>query len=265
MTKRNRFKKSVLVQGATFSVVAGALSLGLSSVAKAVTVTPTTFAEFEQASSATNSNLFQYLETGIAGSGGSAQLTATSIPVNFSFESIATMPADLQGPQSATLTLTSSTATGMTIPFTGFGDEQFGTTNTLTITRNTGALEGNNLKTNLLTMTFTGQLFGVLNGFTSQLTGQTTNGNTVSYTSDFLNFPASPVADYQLGFTSWDSTGGGGLQQDTTSNFFKAATASGTGSFDVGPNVTVVPEPMTGTLVLTGLGMMFLRRRNRSV
>jgi len=265
--KRKTLTHARLSKGAAMGAIAGAL--WAASSAKAA---PVTFAEYEQNNSTTNANLFNYTEAGIAGTGGAATLTAVSIPVTFSYESLPGLPADLQGPQAATLTLTSATAQGVfTIPIGGvtIGQELFNVPagDTLTITRNTPAAEGGGTRKDLLTMSnFTGELSGPIGGFTSDLSGQTSLGFSMSYASDFLDFTNSTVRDYSLGYTSWTSTiDGTGLTTDSTSGFYKTATAAGTGSFDAGAGPTVtVPEPATTILGLAGVGILFLRRRNKA-
>ena len=85
-------------------------------------------------------------------------------------------PADLQGPQNATATLTSSSTSDVATGFSDSIDDQqiMGNgemTDVLAITRDTPAAEGSGSRTNLLTMTFTGQLFGEIGGLTPQLSG----------------------------------------------------------------------------------------------
>ncbi len=223
-----------------------------------------TFAQYEEAVSTSNANLFTYTETGTSSTGGTAKLTSVSIPVTFSFESLPGLPADLQGPQAATLTLTTSTSaavTNATAPAVAQQPFNLVGSDTLTITRNTPAAEGTGPKTNLLTMTFTGTLNAQDGGGTAQLTGQTALGFAVNYSSNFVTFNSPTVQDYSLNFTSWTTTAdSGGVEFDSTSNFFKTATAAGTGSFDT--NSVSVPEPVSAALVLGSLGLLVRRRRS---
>jgi hypothetical protein len=222
-----------------------------------------TFAHYEEALSTSGASLFTYTETGTSGSGGTAKLTAVSVPVTFSFESLPGLPADLQGPQAATLTLTTSTGapvTNATAPAVSQEPFNLVGSDTLTITRNTAAGEGTGPKTNLLTMTFTGTLNAQDGGGTAQLTGQTALGFAVNYSSNFLTFTNPTVQDYSLNFTSWITTAdNGAVEFDSVSNFFKTATAAGTGSFDT--NVVAVPEPISAALILSSLGLLSRRRR----
>lgn len=253
------------------ALLALAVLLGLSASIQAA---PVTFADFDQSNStgSANDNLFSYTESGVAGSGGTATLSATSIPVTFYYSSVSGLPAALDGPQAATLTLTNVTTNQAvtTEPFgaTTFAEDVFpafpGTTvtDTLTLTRTTPF----NGLSNLLTLTFTGELLAGLNGYTAQLTGQTASpfNDTVSYSSSFLNFGSPTAADYSLSFTSWTTTAdGNGVEQDTASSLLKSATAAGTGNFDVQSAPTVssnVPEP-AATAVGAICGVMMLKRR----
>jgi hypothetical protein len=132
------------------------------------------------------------------------------------------------------------------------------TLDTLTITRNTPAAEGMGTQTNLLTVNFTGELLAGLGGDTAQLTGQTALGDTVNYSSDFVNLSAHP-ADFSLGFTSWTALGdGAGVEYNSSTGFLNPSTAAGTGSFDI----SAVPEPTVGAILGAGvIGMMAKRRR----
>jgi hypothetical protein len=223
---------------------------------------PSTFAQFqESAASGTGAGLFFYLDNGasngaeLVSDGNSA--AGSSIPVTFDFQSgIGNLPADLQGPQAATLTLTSSTLAPVQTSGNLAAQAISGSgplTDILTITRDSAAAEGYGSRTNLLTLTFTGQLLGTLGGTTPQFSGNTALGDTVSYASDFMTFASGPQ-DYALAFSSWVTAADGtGLELNTDGNF-SSATAAATGTFD--STVTVVPEagPMAmGLVVLLAL------------
>ena len=178
------------------------------------------------------------------------------------------LPADLQGIQDATVSLTTSTIDPVTTAFSGMlGVQSFDGSGTvvdvLKITRTTPAAEGNGTRTNLLTMTFTDDLLGVIGGRTPQLSGNAPP-DTVTYSSDFLNFNNGGEQNYSLTFSSWASTGdGGGLELSSTpgDDFFASATAAGTGTFD---GQVSIPEPASGTLALIGLGALARVRRSRT-
>jgi MYXO-CTERM domain-containing protein len=164
--------------------------------------------------------------------------------------------------------LTTSTGQAVTQAFSNtFGQELYNLTagESLTLTRTSAASEGTGTRTILLKMTaFTGQLDGALGAHAAVLTGSTATGDSIVYTSDFLDFTNTTARDYSLNFTSWNSSDTSGLGVDPVSNFYKNATAAGTGSFDAGPTIVVVPEPVTTAFAATGLGLLFLRRRPRS-
>jgi hypothetical protein len=188
------------------------------SAANAIYFYTQTFAQFELA----NEYEFLYQDNG---TGNAAQLMtyagtpSNSIPITFTYLGLGTsLPADLQGPQAAMLTLTCSTDSPVTELGNGFAEEPFPTqaNDTLIITRDTPAGGGTNLLyypatvngpgtsgTNLLTMTFTGDLIGKIGGETAQLAGDAQNGDTVSFSSDFLPGFDLQVGNYSLNFTSW--------------------------------------------------------------
>lgn len=244
---------------------AAVLVLGMGSAAKAAAV-PVTFAQVIESSLATNPNAFSYVNSGTL-SGGST-LTATSVPVSFTFENVlGTLPTDLTGVQTALLTLTSSSTS---VASTGFGgvvaNQSFPTTDTLTITRTTPAAEGNNAKTNLLTVTFSGaNLMGYIGGTTPELSADTLLGGTVTYSSDFVNFNSGTQNDFSLAFSSWDPTGsttGLGIASD---GYYNSATAAAAGTFDNLGSSTVIPEPSGLYTELAGglLLFAFCGRRSR--
>jgi hypothetical protein len=233
---------------------------------------PVTFAQVIEATggTTTNPNAFTYTNSGTTAGG--STLTAVSVPVDFTFENIGgTLPADLTGPQTAILTLTASSTSAATTSFGGAVDNQaFPTpTDTLTITRTTPAAEGNNGRTNLLTVTFSGaNLMGYVGGTTPQLSADsalTTNPATVTYSSDFINLAASTQNDFALAFSSWDPTGsttGLGIASD---GYYNSATAAAAGTFDEAGVSTVIPEPSGLYTELAGglLLFAFCGRRSR--
>jgi PEP-CTERM motif len=259
--------------------VAVGASIGLVGLAFAPTahaaITPVTFAQFEQAGASSNS--FAYVDNGgltpgtglPGGSTPDAQFLTSgagglgaAIPVTFQYLSLASLPADLQGPLSATLALTSAT-TSPVIPLGGVIDDQNITgdgsiTDTLSITLDSPAAEGSGSKTNLLTVVFTGQLVGEGGSRTPQLSGNTALGDSVTFSSDFLTFDAAQARDFSLTFTSW-TTGAdsGGLEVDPLDSFYQSATAAGTGTFDA----TIIPEPSTIAILALGSFGLLSRRR----
>jgi hypothetical protein len=244
---------------------------------------PFTFAQFEQATHSANANQFEYVDNG-PGAGNDAELTTAvngevgvSIPVIFTFLTLnGTLPADLQGEQDATLTLTSSTVEPVSV-VTAFGrqisdQEVFGNgnaTDTLSIIRDTPAAEGTGSQTDLLTMTFTASLLGSLGDRTPSLSGDTGSGDVVTYASDFISISSTAEDDFNIAFTSWTSIlDGDGLERSATAgdNYFASATAAGAGTFDstLTPVVTSsTPEPAVATIgMAAGIMMLLLRRRH---
>jgi hypothetical protein len=222
--------------------------------------TSVSFAQFSQTN--VGGNLFSYLDNGTNSQFGTNNGTfGGAIPVNFTYLTVnGTLPADLQGNQAAMLSMTTTSTTpyiSTPIPqlSTTIGSQQYSQilSDTITITRDTP--EGPSSLTNLLTVTFTGQLLGVLGGRTPQFSADTGLSYTVNYSSDFLTFNNSAEKDFSLTFSSWTNTsGGGGLALSLLDSLsFASATASGTGTFD---GTATVPEPATITLGLVGLLML---------
>jgi len=233
---------------------------------------PTTFAQFHQSATNINVNVFGYLNNGAKSDAELVSypsgVSGGALPVVFNYLSVAgSLPADLSGNQDATLTLTSSTLTAAQTAFGGLVGQQDITglgllANELKITRTTPALEGTGSNTNLLTMTFTGQIIGAIGGGSPQLSGDTALLMTVTYTSDFLTF-GNGERQFSLTFTSWGNTPvTNGLQ--VAAPYFANATANGTGTFAA--EATAIPEP--GTIILGAVGLSALvavgyRRRLR--
>ena len=253
-------------------VAIGAIILAFASASWASTIT---FVQFHEATSQPSANEFAYINNGPDTANPAELITDPSgvpggaVAAVFNYLSITSaLPADLQGNQSATVTLTSSTTSPVVTGFGGtIGDEQIiggGTlTDVLAITRTTPAAEGSGSRTNLLTMTFTGQLVGAIGGQTPQLSGGTDTGYTVTYTSDFLSFAGSTENDYSLTFTSWTDVNSAlaGLQV-ADNNFFDSANAAGAATFDADINV---PESATFALMFGAFVPLFLWRPKHAV
>lgn len=212
-----------------------------------------TFAQFEQATGSGNSNLFAYIDNGPTGN---AELVTDplgdiggEIPVTFTYLDLPGLPADLQGPQAAMLSLTASTtapaSTGSPFvgqDFTGVGN----TIPTLTITRDTPAAEGSGSRTDLLTVEFLGFLFGFDGSTNPSLISGASEDALMGYESDFVNFVGNAVgaSDMNVAFTSWTTNAdSNGLEFSSVpaDHYFASATAAAAGTFDV--NTTAIPEP----------------------
>ena len=208
---------------------------------------------------------FTYTNNGV---GHDAEFTTTtSVPVDFTYLSVnGVLPADLQGVQNATLTLTSSTIE----PVQTFGSilamqEVNGTGATvdlITITRDTPAAEGSGSRENLLTVSFTDELLGQIGGETPQLSADSSLGDLVNYTSDFVNIANATQRDFSLTFSSWTTDSSNlGLEVDPSDNFFQSAAAAGAGTFDA---AAAIPEPSSLVIAAAALlGVLPLLRKRR--
>ncbi|HUB27775.1 MAG TPA: hypothetical protein VL992_20295 [Tepidisphaeraceae bacterium] len=237
-----------------------------------------TFAQFQEATGAANENLFAYLDNSPA-SGESELATDPSgnvggaIPVTFSYGGIAGLPADLQGPQAATLslTLTSNDSAGS---FVGLDAQEFdspGVLGLLTITRDTPAAEGSGTQTDLLSVGFlAGELYGVDGSTNPTLIAGDSDGLPILYASDFLNFTnLGNDDDLNLAFTSWTTTFNGNGLEIGTDGFFFPATAAAAGVFDIDSGSVSIPEPdalaaLVGALLLLGGWRGLSRGRSRA-
>ena len=225
-----------------------------------------TFAQVSESSTNTNANIFAYLnDAGVEAELGTDIGGVFGAPgaANFTYLSLPGLPADLQGVQACTISMTAST-TDTTTPEGAVQDEQIfngsGTfSDTLSITRDTPAAEGNGARTNLLTLTFSGPLEGRIGGSTPSLSGNTSLGDTVTYTSDFVTFAESTQQDFEMAFSSW--TPALALAGDGN---FTAATAAGAGTFDFSAGSVIVPEPTQMPWVVLGLGLALTRVRRRA-
>jgi hypothetical protein len=239
-------------------------------------VMPVTFAQAIESSANTNSNVFAYNNNG---AGGDAEFGTSlsggpigaAVPISFSFlPTVGTLPSDITGIQDATISMTSSTTSAATTAFGGtFADQPItggGTvTDTIKITRSTPAAEGAGSKTNLLTVTFTGHLYGAVGGPTPTLSADTGLGDTVTYTSDFMSFAPSTQQDFNLALSSWDPlvTPPTGLAVNSD-GYFNSATAAGAATFDFQESGAPIPEPTSlGVLGLGGLLLLSGRRLRR--
>lgn len=218
----------------------------------------TTFAQFTNG----GANNFVYTNNGT-----NATFNASSIAVQFNYSNILNLPADLTGNQAATLTLSSRT-NAPAQNFGGFGVESINgsngvttTVNTIVITRNTAAAQGNGTRTVLLRVEFaTATLSGPVPGNAATLSGSSTT-STVTFSSDFLDFSQTTQRDLGLSFSSVLPN-----LSINANNFFNNFTAAGTGTFSSDPVPNVVPEGDSSQAlgVLVGVvGLWELLRRVR--
>jgi hypothetical protein len=253
--------------------VLGAAVLIASAQAVHAATVPVTFAQAVESSANVDANAFSYIDNGagsaVLGTSGGGPI-GSPIPVNFTFESGAgILPADLTGIQNATVTMTSSTAAPAQTAFGGTLAEQpiTGLVNTIKFTRTTPALpgEGSGTETNLLTITFTGMLSGAVGGTTPSLEADTSVGNTVVYSSDFISFAQATQQDFGIAFSSWDPlvTPPTGLGVNADGNF-NSATAAAAATFDFQSNSSGIPEPGAMPVVMFG-GLLMLVASGRQM
>jgi hypothetical protein len=231
-------------------------------------VTPVTFAQVTESSANSSANVFAYLDN--SATTGDAELGTdvggvfgAAVPADFTFLTSG-LPADLQGVQDATISMTSSTVTPVA-PALGFGEYaqsftglgQF--TDVVSITRDTPAAEGNGSRTNLLTMIFTGPLEGRLGGTTPSLSGNTSLGDTVTFTSDFMTFTSAAEEDFNMAFSSWNPQ----LTLAGDGNF-NTASAAAASTFDFGTASVATPEPAALPWFVMAIGLALTRVRRRT-
>lgn len=212
-----------------------------------------TFAQFSQAVAG---NQFTFTNNT---AGGFSTFTA-SVPVNFEFL-FPGLSGDLTGPQAATLTMTAVTtvpAQSINIPF-AFLAQPFNVLSTLAIVRNAPATLGDNSRTNLLTVDFTGFITGAPGAGSGNLNGDTAIGTTVNYSSDFLDFSNTSARNFALSFSSITPA----LAID--GSFLRSFSTAGTGTFASNPLplITAIPEPGTMAALGMGLALMGVMRRRK--
>jgi hypothetical protein len=253
-------------------VVAGAILLAATSWASAQS---TTFAQVIQDSSDLSGNQFAYVNNGPTGDavlttdpGGLAANVGQPIAVDFTFlnglggalAGVKDIPASLS--LNSTTTSLVTPAGGGLVAYQGIT----GTANVLsiTITPAEATILGVS-STNLLSLNnFTGNLIGVIGGSTPQLYGDTELGNTVGYSSGYVDFSKASQEDYSVALSSWTPSvvPPAGLQI-ASDNYYSAATASAAGTFDFS---ATVPEPSSTALALGVLALFVgLGRQSRKL
>ncbi len=122
---------------------------------------------------------------------------------------------------------------------------------------------------NLLSGTFDqSAIFGQGFGTSGSLSGSTTSGSTITYTSDFLNFTNTLDRDLSLSLTSIVSLVAGvnrGLNNAAGKSLVSfRATATGSFSSDPAPLTPGVPEPQTWAMLVLGFGLIGVSARRRA-
>jgi len=215
----------------------------------------TTFGQFLQR--APDARLFQYLnldsgankKAELRTTGTSSGNTLASIPIYY-IMSVAGLPADLTGLQNAHLTVDFVSDLGVS----GSGVQLFDTSTagTISIIRDSAAAEGNNSRTNLLTVSFTNAELDASNGAGS-FTFKSTPTAMITYTSDFLDFTGVVTKDFSFSFSGASPTFNALPGSSGRNTRF-----SGTGTFAA----DAVPEVSTWAMMLVGFGAAGLAMRN---
>jgi Carboxypeptidase regulatory-like domain len=209
------------------------LFFGLTQMAQAQT---TTFAQFfEQTGSQ------DFVFTNNTSSGTFNTVTGGS-SIFFLYQNIPGLNAALVGPQSARMTVTSTTTAPSTLN-TGTRSQPMNQTIVITIIRDTPAPVGNGCRCNLLTVTIspnnnTPVLSGSDNGSSATLsatTSPTSMDHNVTFTSSFISFSATTARNLGLSFSSVTPNFSNGA-----GNFLNSFTAAGSGTFASNPVPTAI-------------------------
>lgn len=238
-----KLRKSFLVSAAT-AVLAAA------SFAPAVAQNTITFAQFQLGNGAP-ANPFIFTN---AGAGSTISVVGGSVPVNFTYQVANTYGAAIGAPIAATMTFTalvSGPASSAVIAgkLTDFQNIQL-TNMVFTANVPVGG------QTNLLSLnSSTGTISGKDKGSTAGLTGDSSVGDTVNFSSAFLpSFAGAQSENYSLSFTSVNPS-----LTIAGNGYLRGFSTSGTGTF-----AEVTPE--AGSLALLSFGVLplvALKLRNR--
>ncbi|MEO7716606.1 MAG: hypothetical protein ABIY70_10405 [Capsulimonas sp.] len=237
------------------------------------TATPVTFADFSLRGG--TANPFRY--TNSAGPNSTFTLVSATIPVTFTYQvpnaygaSGTSIKALLSFSGQVNGVVTKADGTALVGSPAGVSVMQKLKNVTFTFTAITA---GNIPGTNLLTTTAsTGALTGRIGGRTLSFGGDTGLGDSVNYSSDFLNFTHTIEQDFNFSFTSLTNlTGGGALAVKTSGNLasgkgnFVPFSTSGTGTFDSDPAPLLPsPEPApVAAFLIGGMGLALLAFRGR--
>lgn len=175
-------------------------------------------------------------------------------PIFFIFQNIAGLNAALTGPQSARLTITTTTTTPASLVAGSDLRQPLNQVITITILRDTAAPVGNGTRRNLITAvitpnTNTPAISGPEGGSSAALPASfspTSPDNNVTFSSDFVNFSNTTARNLGLTFTSVTpqfALGAG--------SFMQSFTAAGSGSFASNP-VPVVVGPTASVVTVGG-------------
>jgi hypothetical protein len=234
-------------------------AVGLAALSAPTFALPVTFAQFSQSHSGS-----PFVFTNNTTSPNNLELTAT-VPVNFEFlvANGAGVPPNTD--IAATLVVTAianpaATVVGHTVlqPFSSI---------TMTFTANT-PIHG---QTNLLTVdsSTTGTLIGSTGAHSASLNGDSSGGDTVVFSSAFLDFGSTTSRDFDLSFSSLNPalTVAPNTTGHKVKGYPESFTTSGTGTFGSDPAPSFgEPEPSPAlALLVGGLGLTLLFVRNRKI
>jgi len=221
-----------------------ALAAGLAAPALA----DTTFGQFLQR--VPSARLFQYVKQDsgatkkaeIRTTGTESGNTTASIPIYYNF-SAGGLPADLDGPQFAHLTVDFVSNLGTTGSGTS-RSQLFDTVShgTISIVRDTAAAEGSGSRTNLLTVDFTNADLNASQN-SGSFTFQSSAGSVINYSSDFVDLSHFVNKDFSFSFSGASPTFNSVLGSSGRATRFSA-----TGTFAAEP----VPEVSTWAMMVVG-------------
>ncbi len=250
------------------------LALTAATVGSLAAATPsqaviTTFAAFNPMSAARN---VRWVRSGTAN--GQLYTTATagsnvagSVNVRFSFLQNYFVNNNLFQNVTAKFTLNATTTND---PATLAGTQltqqiDAGTFSFVTTTAGTFNGQAYGVGANLLSGVFSNaKLTGTQNGTSAGVEDSTAGGNTVAFTSDFLDFTPTVRRDFALALTAINPVLLRAAAGQSVRTF--RASASGNFSSDPAPLINGIPEPATWGLMIAGFGMVgFQSRRRRGI
>ena len=218
-----------------------------------------TFGQFIQKSPSARAFSYTKLDSG---TNKKAEIKGTNIPVYFQF-GLNGLPADLVDLQDAHLSLDFISNLGTTAGSSSNSRVQlFDTVSTGSISfiRDSAAGEGNDTRTNLLTVTFSNAELDASNG-SGSFTFQSNASSVITFTSDFLDFTNMLDKDFSFSFSGASPSFSATLGSSSRNIAF-----SGSGTFASDPAPLVVggvPEPASWALMLGGFGLLGATLRTR--
>lgn len=206
----------------------------------------TTFAQFVQRDGAARNYVFTNNGNGTA----SFNSTAGGNPVFFFYSGVTGLPAELQGSQNATLTLTSNTSAAATFDAaTNNFSQSINQIATISFIRDTPAAFGVGNRTNLLTVTIeqnqaTADLVGAgtAAGFSASTPQQI-----ITFTSDFLDFTRTNTRSLSLSLS-----GAFPALSASPRSPLDSFTASGTGTAAANPAPIPINTPTAASVNIGG-------------